>query len=165
MCITHTILPFLGVFFHGFCLLSTETGFVSATSCRRCKRRFQAQAGETLERCFRVLDPWQTLQEQTKPALPPLKVSLQLIFPAQLLIRAPAQLPIARCGWRECKPWCNWCRAGSELAPESGEKQQVRLAGKQLLPSPPPGLLQLLTGERVCCCCCCCCPDTPAAAK
>ena len=86
------------------------------------------------------------------------------IFPAQLLIRAPGQLPIARCGWRECKPWCNWCRAGSELAPESGEKQQVRLAGKQLLPSPPPGLLQLLTGERVCCCCCCC-PDTPAAAK
>ena len=122
------------------------------------------QAGETLERCFRVLDPWQTLQEQTKPALPPLKVSLQLIIPAQLLIRAPGQLPIARCGWRECKPWCNWCRAGSELAPESGEKQQVRLAGKQLLPSPPPGLLQLLTGERVCCCCCCC-PDTPAAAK
>ena len=59
----------------------------------------------------------------------------------------------AEAGGRECKLSLVQF-VGSELAPESGEKQQSRLAGQQLPPG-PLGLLQLLTGERVCCCCCC----------
>ena len=53
-------------------------------------------------------------------------------------------------GGRECKLSGAIRVVRSELAPESGEKQQSRLAGQQLPPG-PLGLLQLLSGERVCC--------------
>ena len=71
-------------------VVSTET------SCQ-CKRRSLSQAdrqaGETLERFFRVLDPWQTLSRSRRRHFK----FLSHLFPAQLVNRAPAgQLTVAR---------------------------------------------------------------------